>query len=251
MDLRVLCINLKVDMTFTRAHLKWSTRLPAVKACIDALDPDCILVQEITPVSLDDLNHYYQKRYVYFGAYRNPKESIREGVGIFLRKSLFKQPSIKALWLTDTPMVVSKQKTSLKPRIATVVSAMVNDKPIHLVSLHLDPLFPWVRNRQIECLAKAVDLSKIWILGGDFNGTANERWFNHLNQVMHYVKTDNHHNTLHYGSGKINEKLPIDCLFVKHGLTIKHAHIIDHDYNGIYPSDHFPLFMVLTIDTAQ
>ena len=226
-DLRVLCINLKVDMTFTRAHLRWSTRWPAVSACIDSLNPDVLLLQEITPTSLDDLTHRYEKRYAYFGAFRNPKETVKEGVGILL---------------------VSKQKTSLKPRIATVVSTLIHDQTIHLVSLHLDPLFPWVRNRQIQCLLNTIDLSQILILGGDFNGTANEKWFHQLNQTMHYVQTDNDHNTLHYGSGKITSKLPIDFLFVKPGLTIKHATSIDHDYGGIYPSDHFPLFMVLTID---
>ena len=247
-DLRVLCINLKVDMTFTRAHLRWTTRWPAICACIDSLNPDVVLLQEITPTSLDDLTHRYEKRYAYFGAFRNPKETVKEGVGILLRRSLFQEPQIQTIWLTDTPMVVSKQKTSLKPRIATVVSTFIHDQTIHLVSLHLDPLFPWVRNRQIQCLLNTIDLSQILILGGDFNGTANEKWFHQLNQTMHYVQTDNDHNTLHYGSGKITSKLPIDFLFVKPGLTIKHATIIDHDYGGIYPSDHFPLFMVLTID---
>lgn len=251
MDLRVLCINLKVDMTFTRHHLKWSTRFPAVCACIDRLRPDMILVQELTPVALDDLNQYYQKRYTYFGSYRNPKETIKEGVGVFLRKTVFLDPTIETLWLTNTPYIVSKQKTSLKPRIAVVVSATVDNQRMHMVSLHLDPLFPWVRNRQIACLAQTIDLSKIWVLGGDFNGTKHEHWFNQLASLMHYVQNENPHNTLHYGNGKQTRKLPIDALFVKNGLTIKHASIIDNDYDGIYPSDHFPLFMVLTIDTLK
>lgn len=246
MKISVLCINLKVDLKFTREFLKWDNRKVAVYDCIRSLNPDIVLAQEISEPIAQDLRKDLAKNYELLISFRDSKEKKREAVGVLLKKRIFSNIHLETYWLTNTPVVTSKFKTSLKPRIATVVKAMINNQELLMVSTHLDPLFPWVRNKQMQCLAQTIDFNNVFVLGGDFNGHYNEKWFTHVQKQLQWVKPYNMHNTLHYGKGRIKlDKKPIDYVFVQKDTTILQSTIIDHPYNGIYPSDHFPIYLIV------
>lgn len=244
MILSCLTINLKVDLPLTRQFLKWKNRRDAVNACIQSLNPDIIFAQEMSDDIYIDIQHDFAKKYTILKANRSDKEKNGESLAVLLKKSVFSDVEIKTIWLSKTPSVSSKLKTSLKPRIATVISSKINSHTLLFVNTHLDPLFPWVRNQQMAYLSQYINLHQVAILGGDFNGNYSERWFRSVSQIMRYVKPDNDHNTLHYGNGKIKlATKAIDYLFVNPNLKVIGANIIDHPYNGVYPSDHFPIYL--------
>ena len=244
MQLTCLTINLKVDLPLTRKQLKWSNRRMAVKACIRSLNPDLIFAQEMSNEIYENMVEDFSHQYTIVKSRRNEKEKNGESLAVFLKKSVFSDVTLKTIWLSNTPSVTSKLTYSLKPRIATVINSTFKGQPLLFVNTHLDPLFPWVRNQQMAFLSKYIDLHQVAILGGDFNGNYNEKWFHRISSIMRYVKPENMHNTLHYGSGKIKRsKLPIDYLFVANDLKIVGSNIIDHPYDGIYPSDHFPIYL--------
>lgn len=250
---RVATFNLKNDMPLTRKFLRWDTRKHAVMECIRYIDADILGVQEYTiqmARSLSPLKNIYTS----VGAPRNKNPNDKsERTDIFYKKEKFNCLEYRTFWLSNHPdRKGSRLFFSPFPRICTM--AKLEDKKtkniLWVFNTHLDHLLPFNRSKETEILIETIrkenDIKNI-ILMGDLNtnieSSAVKKLLNNptlpLFSVYHHI---NPSNTMHYGSGRLKEnKLPIDYIFVGKEFKINSTEIIKEEYEGLYPSDHYPV----------
>ncbi|MBR2068109.1 MAG: hypothetical protein IJ875_07645, partial [Solobacterium sp.] len=133
------------------------------------------------------------------------------------------------------------------PRIVTI--AKLEDKIdkhiFYFCSIHLDHLFPFVRKQQIEILLQQLlPLSTHYPLlcAGDFNANRKEESIQLISKHYQDAVEDSLGSTL---LGKIGSKryqnYPIDHIFYTSHFQLLDTKKIDTPFEGIYPSDHYPL----------
>lgn len=250
---RIATFNLKNDMPLTRKFLRWQTRKDAVMECIKEIDADILGVQEYTiemAKSLAPLKSIYTT----VGSPRNkkPKESS-ERTDIFFKKDKFNCLEYRTFWLSNSPdKKGSRLFFSPFPRICTM--AKLEDKKtkdvLWIFNTHLDHLLPFNRNKEtkilIESIAKDTNIKNI-VLMGDLNTNIESNAVksllnNPIYPLFSVYKNIDTSNTMHYGSGRLKEnKLPIDYIFVGKEFRVLSTHIIRDEFEGLYPSDHYPV----------
>ncbi len=258
-DYKVSTFNLKNDMPLTRKFLKWITRRDAVVKCIEKINADILGVQELTDEMLDTVSTL-KKTYSKVGLPRNKNpKSNSERTDIFYKTSRFTCIASKTFWLSNNPdKPGSKLFLSPFPRICTY--AMLQDKQtgeiVNVYNTHLDHLFSYTRSKEAEILIKQLHLlgaTKNVILLGDLNTNSDSNTVKKIlsNEIIPlrstYANTPST-NTMHYGNGKLkNNALPIDYIFVGPEFHVRSTRIIIDEFEGMYPSDHYPVVTMLTL----
>lgn len=256
---KVATFNLKNDMPLTRKFLKWMTRRDAVVKCIEKINADILGVQELTDEMLDSVSSL-RKMYSMVGLPRNKNpKSNSERTDIFYKTSRFTCITSKTFWLSNKPNKPgSKLFLSPFPRICTY--AKLQDKEtgviLNVYNTHLDHLFSYTRSKEAEILIQQLHeqgATRNVILLGDLNTNSDSNAVkiildNEIIPLKSVYTNQPSTNTMHYGNGKLKEdKLPIDYIFVSKEYEIKNTRIITDEFEGMYPSDHYPVVTILEI----
>lgn len=175
---------------------------------------------------------------------------------LYYRKDTFNVLSSGDIWLSETPHIAgSKSFDSAFPRLCTWAIMEGFDQKFLIVNCHLDHVQAHTREQQIKVLI--TEISKInsdnlpLFLMGDFNDSpiSNVRkeidnsildiydpWLKHsLEERSSFHKFDGKDNS-HEGGSRIDWILSpshVECIEIKLELSA---------IDGVYPSDHFPVF---------
>lgn len=259
--MKIMTFNLKNDTFFTSKKMRWDVRKQYVLNIIQLYSPDIIGVQELTPETKQQLEELLPE-YCFVGKPRNRSWQImNEQTDIGFKKERFYFLEGDTFWLSSSPNKQgSRVWTSVFPRICT--RALLQDKTtnqqILVYNTHLDHLIPHSRLKEMMILIKAIQERKLnhvpVVLMGDFNTNAHSKALKLLseNSMCYksvYASSFVIHNTIHHGSGKTNEKAqPIDYIFVSEEVEVLDCEIITTHFNGLYPSDHYPVICNLKLD---
>ena len=255
-NIKVMTFNLKNDMFFTRKNLRWDTRRDYVRNLIRSAHPDIIGVQELSEAMRNELK-VLLPQYQFVGQARGKQKSwMNEHSDILFLKKKFRLIEEKTFWLSHHPdQIGSRTWTSFFPRICTMVYLQDRKSSLRLrvFNTHLDPVLAYTRNFEIRTII--AELQKFQneqncplILVGDLNTTQNSSALkmlispvNELHLKSVYESQDVF-NTFHYGNGKVKkDHLPIDYIYVSDGFDVFNTRIITTSFNGLYPSDHYPV----------
>ncbi len=254
--MKVMSFNLKNDTQFTTHKMRWENRKNHVLNIIHTYKPDVIGVQELTPsikIQLQELLPEYN--FSGKGRY-NSLTRFNEQTDIAYRRDKYRPIEESTFWLSKTPELPgSRLWSSIFPRICTYVKLqdIKTDKSFVVFNTHLDHLLPYTRRKELTILADILKQTKEpLILMGDFNTNLNSAAFksffekiNFLNDTYSQVQHLGH-NTIHAGFGFIRQKTrPIDYIFTSTSFKVKTCIIITTDFNGAYPSDHYPIYCEL------
>lgn len=261
--LRILTFNLKNDTLLTANKNRWSNRYPYIKCILSTLDYDILGVQELTANHTDALKNILTD-YHCVGLSRNKKHDKNDELSaIFFKKDRFNCVSEKTLWLSNTPSNKgSKVLLSIYPRICTIVHLhdKLSGQHFLVVNTHLDHLLTTTRKAQIKKLIAIIQNyyatnDYYLIVMGDFNTSLSSAAIKLLissNLQLQPIYGKQYSNTLHRFSGKANpNKKPIDHIFFDRRLTLVDYEIITENFNGQYPSDHYPVHATLHIKDRQ
>ena len=121
-----------------------------------------------------------------------------------------------------------------------------DEQTIAVYNLHLDARSPSLRRRSVELVIRAVkhlghnDVPLVVL--GDFNSFSSSPPVRALKGLgMEPVIEANRRGTYHFGLG-VTLWPRIDHVLVSHKLRILDGYIERHNHEGIYPSDHYPVF---------
>ena len=247
----VMTFNLKSGSPLDTGDLRWSRRSKAVLAAIRQADPDLIGVQELTAAMLPQFSALSEV-YEIYGKSRHSLIADERSCILF-KKDRFHLQKEATFWLSDQPEHAGSQLAwSIYPRI--VSAAVLEDVRSHVrftfANTHLDHMFPFVRSRQADILGACLhgfQEGRFLILTGDFNTTLKSRALHEITAVyspLHLKSAYRQdpgntmriplHDPFHLGQ-------PIDQILVSPQLHVIRTEVLHGRYEGLYPSDHYPV----------
>ena len=231
----------------------WFYRANLIATTISEVQPDIIGFQEVTWM------HYGYLKNIMPGYdsvidYRD-NFILSEGCPIFYRADKFELVDKGSFWLSETPEVMSKDWGSACYRVCsyTILRQKSNQKTFVVFNTHLDHVSDQARINGIN-----VVLDKIQqfddvpaFLMGDFNARPNSKT---LQAVTPYfddaqvVAPLTQESCTYQNWGAKLDDVRIDYIVASKGKTqISKYAVCTNVYDGVYPSDHFPIYIKATI----
>lgn len=253
-DIKAMTFNVKINGDGYQSN---ENRLPKVVEMIREHGADSIGVQEADKWWTDNLEEALTQ-YARVGTYRDDGKSLGESCSIFYLKDKFELIKSGNFWLSETPDEVSKGWDGGCFRIVTF--AILKDKTTGFVYAHFNTHFDNVgttaKQESVPLLASRIaniapDIPVV--LTGDFNTREGSEIYANLTacglkDTKHLAEKADSCATYHdYNPFVLNTK-PIDYIFVNSYVSSVKSSIVDSDTIGlVYPSDHFPIIVEMTL----
>lgn len=221
-------------------------------AILDAYSPDSFGVQEATGKWINILDKSFSSKYARVGEARDKKGYFSEYSAVYYLKDKYELLDSGTFWLSETPEV--KYSVSFNSACVRIASwAMLKNKETgetytH-INTHLDHVLESTRVGQIGVLTeklKEFQKEGTVVVTGDFNtycdGDVYASMLKITDDTRLIAKETQSGITFHdYGKIKDEGQGPIDYIFVSKNTKSSLYKIIDNTFNGMYPSDHYPI----------
>ncbi len=221
-------------------------RAEAVRKQILLYEPDLVAIQEYADFMNNDLSNLGSKyQLVVYGRGRVSEKG--EECGFLIKKGRFDHIDTEVFWLSETPTIPgSNFKGSIFPRIVVVASLKDGNRSFVAANTHLDHLVEAVRLRQSMVLASVLKenfLLDRLVLTGDFNAGRSASCLDALQSLtgLREIIPNPDGPTVRELPGISMRKDPIDHFFCGKGIQVNHCRILKDKFDGIYPSDHYPV----------
>jgi len=251
-ELRVMTFNIRYAAADDGEN-SWEFRKNLVAQTIKNFEPDVFGLQEALQIQIDVIQKLLPN-YDYVGVGRDDGKSAGEHSCIFYMKDRFNADMTETFWFSETPHVPgSKSWGNNITRICTWVklSDKVTGNKFYMFNVHLDHESQPSRERSAELLVKKIKEKTLpVILTGDFNcgddnpaiQTISSSGLIDSYRILHTRQEGE--GTYHAFTGnKSGDK--IDFIFVSKDFDVKLSEILRTEYNGKYPSDHFPVTAII------
>jgi endonuclease/exonuclease/phosphatase family metal-dependent hydrolase len=231
---------------------EWPNRRDVFVQTIATAHPDVMGTQELTQIQGD----YVVRRlpeYRWFGIDRRGGHAD-EHMGVFYRRDRLRLVRSGNFWLSETPNVPASNSWHMPyPRMATwgLFEEKAGHRRFYLFDTHL---FDRVEDEPYRTKGVRILLDQMArimgsncripvVLTGDFNTVPGSGAYKLLTDVRtRAADVRGPEKTFHNFTGKPDHR--IDWMFEK-GFTLLSFATITYNRNGLYPSDHFPIFATL------
>ena len=259
-SLRVISFNIRYNNPGDGEN-SWPNRKELVSSLLRFHKADIFCLQEALIKQINDLELAFPD-FEYYGPCRDDGKEKGEACPIFIRKDLFALQDSGIFWYSETP----NQPGSIDweanlPRIASWVKLkdLTWGHELVVVSTHFDHESQLSRNNSARLLRNK--LNKIAgdlpvIVCGDFNDRPESETYRELtkqNSELVLLDARSVSEQSHYGPEftyigfdfEGNDGDIIDYIFINDKLSVaSHGYLTDN-WNGIFPSDHLPVFVEL------
>lgn len=229
----------------------WSKRKLLVAKVIRAAGADVVGLQEAELFQVKDLVDLL-KDYTWVGVGRDDGQTRGEMNAVLVRKKRFAITAEKTLWLSPTPEQVSRGWDAAFNRTVTVLTlrSRTSGKRWQFLNTHFDHEGQVARAQsamQIAALVKPMLGQTPVVMVGDLNGTQSFEGYATLTAVLRdaaKVSATPHTggDITFNGFGKdLQPGNTIDYVLVSPEVSVQNHRVITDRYEGLYPSDHFPL----------
>ncbi|WP_330745183.1 endonuclease/exonuclease/phosphatase family protein [Chryseobacterium sp. CP-77] len=256
-DLTVMSFNIRLNVESDKDNA-WPKRKQDVADLLTYYHPDYFGVQEALPEQMKDIKTGL-KNYDYIGVGRDDGKEKGEFSAIFYDTNRLEAVKSGTFWLSETPEKPSKGWDAALNRICTyaIFKDKKSKKEFLAMNLHFDHVGNVARVKSSELILKKIkELNPRNLpvtLSGDFNLTDDSEPIKILSQNM--KDSFYHSETKHYGpvgsftAFDVNTvpKDRIDYIFTQGFKIRSHRHINDRRENLLYPSDHFPVIVNLSL----
>ncbi len=249
--INIATFNLKTDFLCLGEN-NWARRRERLFSQLRELNADITGVQELTPRMRADLCRAFPNLRL-IGRGRSSKLfdehadiAVREGIRIH-RHATFRLPS--------------RFLSAIFPRICTVTELMLpsSSQRIRVFNTHLDVFSEAVRFIQLGLICKKIaKLNSVdplpTLLMGDFNSAPDSRLIRTFTERgiagVRLRELSSEGGTLHYFRGGEGTRR-IDYIFASEEFTPLDVAIIRRDWDGCYPSDHYPVRASLILNQTK
>jgi endonuclease/exonuclease/phosphatase family metal-dependent hydrolase len=251
-NIKVMTYNIRCGYCEDSSDVNtWSKRKFLVAHLIKINNPDLIGLQEAEQFQINDLVNMLDG-YDYYGVGRDDGKIKGEAAAVLFKKNRFRMESEKTLWLSETPEKISKGWDAALNRTVTIVRLkdLKSSKEFYFFNTHLDHIGEKARTESsrliIDEINKTASALPV-ILTGDFNYTSNAEGYKIIIQKLfdaeRISETESKGGDITFnGFGKdIQPDNKIDFIFVNDRFDVLNHTIDITTYNGMYPSDHYPI----------
>jgi endonuclease/exonuclease/phosphatase family metal-dependent hydrolase len=235
----------------------WGRRKLLVTAVIRKSGSDLIGLQEAELFQVKDLVAMLGE-YDWYGVGRDDGRVQGEMTAVLVKRSSFEIVAARTLWLSETPEAVSKGWDAMLKRTLTQVTlkSKATGRVIHLLNTHFDHKGDQARLESARLLVRtarsAADAEAV-IVTGDLNLRDNHPAYQHLTISLQDAASISQTpptggNMTFSGFGKdLQRDNKIDFVFVSAGQRVQSHQVIADLYEGLYPSDHFPVVATVVV----
>ena len=252
-DIRIISANVRTYSPTDFFKKSWFYRADLLVGTLAENTPDIIGFQEVTKIHY----RYLQQTFPDYDSvitYRD-KSPLSEGCPIFYLKEKFTLIDKGSFWLSETPEVMSKDWGAMCYRICSyvILENKADGKQLVVFNTHLDHISDEAR---IKGIAVVLDKIKQFgslpsIIMGDFNAREDSETYRAATQNFLDAKyqTENTMTGATYqGFGKNLEDENIDYFMIsKTGITVNEYKVLNKSYDGVYASDHFPIYLDISL----
>ena len=252
MELKVISFNIRCCDDENGNSIQ--ERAPRLNEVISRYDADLIGFQEYTPKWDDHIRKYFGDKYEIFNKYR--EETKKESSPLLWRKDKFECINTGYFWFSDTPDVESKGWDEKYDVCRICAYVILREKKSNKLFTFMNTHFGFGDNCQIKSVklideyCKKISSYPTFIIG-DFNMTPDTPAYAKMCEIFTDVNavTDNDlRNTYHgYNPEDIKKNTHIDYCFVNNGIKPVSQKIIDDKVDGMFPSDHYGLYIKIEI----
>ncbi|MCP4753742.1 MAG: endonuclease/exonuclease/phosphatase family protein [Proteobacteria bacterium] len=247
-DVSVMTINLRFGLADDGLN-SWKYRQKCYPTLFESYHPDFIGVQEANDFQVDYLQEILGE-YAYIGRREPATERWQHNV-VYHKKS-WNCLQAERIYLSETPTVESRFSGSKWPRQCVI--GVFENNGRHIV--HANTHFDFDSVVQVKSARLVLDTIKRLSSGypvfvtGDFNsepGSPSYREFTDENQDEGPFLESFAGQSVYTHHGFTGNRAGghLDWILYRGGLTVLEKKIIDDKFNGLYPSDHFPVYSVL------
>ena len=241
-----------------KGNTHWFVRAPLLVQTLQKAAPDVLAMEEVSKVQYTylkkSLNGYgCEIMYPDDGAFAG-------GVALFYNTAKFSLVKTGSFWISETPEQRSLGWDSdcIRGCVFMVLQQKSDGRSFAVFNTHLDHKGSEARVKGIELIAERMgefgDLPCILMgdlnLGGEY-GRAYRTATAYFKDAK-YCTADSDDGTTWHG-WEITDYVEIDDYFMisQTGIDVQQYKILRDSYDGVYPSDHYPIMMKMTLsDTA-
>lgn len=250
--LRVMSYNIRCGSCERQDDVNhWQRRKFLVAEVIRQSQADLIGLQEAELFQVKDLVSLLGG-FDWVGVGRDDGKEQGEMNAVLVRRSAYSIESQKTLWLSATPEQVSRGWDAMLNRTLTLLKLKARDsaREMYFLNTHFDHVGEKARDesaRLITQTVRALGDQLPLILTGDFNARQDFAGYRTLTAVQQDAavasQTPAQGGGITFnGFGKdLQAGNKIDYVFISHGQTVLSHRVITDLYDGLYPSDHFPV----------
>ena len=242
----------------------WSDRRPSARAMLEAFEPDIIGMQEALFRQVKD----FQSDHPAFAWVGTGREggSAGEFMAVFYRRARLEPLAFGHYWLSDTPdQIASITWGNACHRMVTWVTFrdQATDQRFHLINTHLDHRSAASREKSAALIVRRsaqLDPRLPTVLVGDFNvadatSSVYQTFLDAGFQDTWHLSpsTPEERDTFHgYTPDPLKDRgRRIDWILARGGVQVTHTRIVDGQFEGRYPSDHFPVLADCVFPESQ
>jgi endonuclease/exonuclease/phosphatase family metal-dependent hydrolase len=275
-SLKLGTFNIRTTAVGNTGRLRWTRRRHVIESVIRREDPDLLALQEVTnrthgiPHDVDQLEwlaETFPELEIAVGTIpseppadnpilirRGRLEPRDRGFLAFDREGLVIAGGIDPSLLRGGPHSRIRRNQAARHLSKSFVGWGVMretdwGRDIAVYNVHLDARNPNFRRRQAQLIIEAItrlghDEMPVMVLGdfNSFRGSPPVRALERLGLAP--VIETNRRGTFHFGLG-VTLWPRIDHILVSEDLNVRGGYIERHSHEGIYPSDHYPVFAEL------
>ncbi len=228
-------------------------RAPRLNKIISQYNPDLIGLQEYRPRWEEHIDKYFGDKYEIFAKYR--AESEKEASPMLWRKDKFECIKTGYFWLSDTPDVESKGWDERFDCFRMCVYALLKEKQSGKMFVFMNTHFGFGDDGQIKSVKLIEEYFKKFssypaFIVGDFNMTPDDAAYTVMSEKFTDVNsvTNNDLRTTYHGYNPESIKNQhIDYCFINKNVKPVSQKIIDDTVDGMFPSDHYGLYIKMEI----
>ena len=247
MELKVINFNIRC-CDDPDGHLI-KERAPRLAKATSPYDADLIGFQEFSPPWKDLIEKYYSEEYEIFWKYR--AEDSHEAQPILWKKDKFECLEKGYFWLSDTPEKESKGWDERFDCYRLCIWAVLKEKESGKCFTFMNTHFGFGDNGQVKSVKLIYDYSKKisgypTLITGDFNMTPDTPAYAEMSKLFTDCNVSKDLSDTYHGYRTMGAPKHIDYCFAS-GITPISQEIIDTEFDGKFPSDHYGLFIKLKI----
>ncbi|MCR5042208.1 MAG: endonuclease/exonuclease/phosphatase family protein [Clostridia bacterium] len=253
-DIMIVSSNVRCFSPLDFLKKGWFYRAPLLYETVSSLEPDIVGFQEVTPLHYRFLNRTL-KGYDSVVLYRDGS-LMREGCPIFFNKGRFDLIDKGGFWLSETPDEMSKGWGAAFNRVCSyaILEDRATSERLVVFNTHLDHVSEEARINGIELI-----LQKIGDFGGypavimgDLNCREGSETYLTATESFNdakYMTDDTDSGATYQDFGAQLDRGNIDYFMLsKSGLSVKSYKVVRDVFDGVYPSDHFPIAIEVSLD---
>ncbi len=252
-ELRIMNYNVRYLGPFDFGKKTWFYRADLIIDSIEEAQPGIIGFQEVTCWQYD----YLVETLAGFDSIISYRDNMinSEGCPIFYRTDLYTLIDKGSFWLSETPEIMSKDWGAAHYRICSyvILKDKITEKEFVVFNTHLDHVSDEARINGIQVVLDKIKEfdSRPAVLMGDLNAEEYTETYKSATESFLDAKYETENTMTSCTYQNWGNKMDSDCIdyvmVSPDDFEVQSYEVIHAIYDGIFTSDHFPLFVRLKL----